>query len=83
MEQEKEGLWSREEKEKRHQWETVVRALTRTRNPLAETEGASLSQQIRMCGGKKCPEDCSAMNGFLADKRKNRFGHGRGGGGLY
>lgn len=48
MEQEKEGLWSGEEKDTRHQWETVVRALTRTRNPLAETEGASLSQQIQM-----------------------------------
>lgn len=72
VEPEKEGRWSRDEKDKRHQWETVVRALTRTRNPLAETEGASLSQQIRMCGEKRCPEDCSAMNGFLADRRESR-----------
>lgn len=42
MEPEKEGRWSRDEKDKRHQWETVVRALTRTRNPLAETERCQL-----------------------------------------
>lgn len=31
-------------------------ALIRTRSLLAEAEGASLSQQIRMGGGKTCPE---------------------------
>lgn len=68
-EQEKEGFWKREEKEERHQWETVVRALTRTRTPLAETEGASLSQQIRVGGGKKCPEH-SSESGFLVDGKE-------------
>lgn len=36
----------------RRQRETVVRALTGMTTPLAETEGASLSQQIPMGGGK-------------------------------
>lgn len=49
----------------------MVRALTRRRTPLAKTEGASLSQQIRVGGGEKCPEEFSE-NEFLADRRKNR-----------
>lgn len=44
-----------------------VRALTRTRTLLAEAQGASLSQQIRVGGGKKCPEG-SSESGFLADR---------------
>lgn len=41
------------------------------RTPLAKTEDASLSQQIRVGGGEKCPEEFSE-NEFLADRRKNR-----------
>lgn len=54
--------------------ETVLRAFTRRRTPLAETEGASLSQQIGVSGVNKCPED-SSENDFLADRRKNRDRH--------
>lgn len=53
VQQEKEGgLWDGEEEEERHQWETVVRALTRTRTPLAERQGASLSQHNRVVKGR-------------------------------
>lgn len=54
-----------------------ARALTRTRTLLAEAEGASLSQQIRVGGGKKCPEH-SPESGILVDRRNNRDRHLRG-----
>lgn len=52
-------------------------ALIRTRSLLAEAEGASLSQQIRMGGGKTCPE-YSSESGILADRRNSRDRHLRG-----
>lgn len=40
-------------------------------NSVSRNGGASLSQQIRVGGGKKCPEH-SSESGFLADRGKNR-----------
>lgn len=48
----------------------MVRALTRKRTPLAETPGASLSQQTPVGEGKTSQK--TVLNGLLADMRETR-----------
>lgn len=75
-EQEKEGFWTGAEEAERHQWDTAVGFL-QERALHQRKQGAGLSQQVRVGGGQKRPEE-SSENGFSADGRKNRDGEEQG-----